>query len=127
MDEISLSVPEAIVESLPADGEDAAHDMHRAVEGWQKRLNRAVEGADGDEEAAGAVVDVLERFEDRWEQYDDFVAELRAWGQSPIYAMAWRDLMAALMRQLYDHESFATQIDRERHARIVSDGIRPGR
>jgi hypothetical protein len=127
MDEISLSVPEPIVESLPADGEDAARDMQRAVEGWQTRLNRAVEEADSEDDAAGAVVDALERFEDRWEQYDDFVAELRAWGQSPIYAMAWRDLMAALMQQLYDHEAFADRIDRERHARLVSDGIRPGR
>jgi hypothetical protein len=72
-------------------------------------------------------VDAVERFEERWEQYDDFVAELRAWGQSPIYAMAWRDLMAALIRQVYDHEELADGIDRERHARIVSDGIRPGR
>ena len=142
MDRISLSVPEPITESLPADGEDAARDMHRAVEGWEKRLNRAFEEAegvsgeagdsserssDGDDDAAGAVVDALERFEDRWEQYDDFVAELRAWGQSPIYAMAWRDLMAALMRQLYDHEDLGERIDRERHARIVSDGIRPGK
>jgi hypothetical protein len=127
MEEITLSVPEPIVESLPADGEDAARDMQRAVEGWQTRLNRAVVEAESEDDAAGAVVDALERFEDRWEQYDDFVAELRAWGQSPIYAMAWRDLMAALMQQLYDHEEFADHIDRERHARLVSDGIRPGR
>ncbi|WP_435176157.1 hypothetical protein [Halorussus sp. AFM4] len=126
MDEISLTVPDPIVESLPADGEDAARDMERAVEGWERRLNRVFEEGD-DDEAASAVVDALERFEDRWEQYDDFVAELRAWGQSPIYAMAWRDLMAALMRQLYDHEDLGERIDRERHARIVSDGIRPGR
>ena len=126
MEAISLTVPEAIVESLPADGDDAARDMERAVAGWETRLNRAIEGAD-DEAAAGAVVDALERFEERWEQYDDFVAELRAWGQSPIYAMAWRDLMAGLMQQLYDHEDLGDRIDRERHARIVSDGIRPGR
>ena len=127
MDEISLTVPDTIVESLPADGEDAATDMHRAVEGWQTRLNRAIENAESDDDAAGAVVDALERFENRWEQYDDFVAELRAWGQSPIYAMAWRDLMGSLMQQLYDHEDLGESIDRERHARIVSDGIRPGR
>lgn len=126
MEEISLSVPDPIADSLPEDGEDAGLDMQRAVEGWQTRLNRAIEEADSDEDAAGAVVDALERFEDRWEQYDDFVAELRAWGQSPIYAMAWRDLMAALMQQLNEHEAFAEQIDRERHARLVSDGIRPG-
>jgi hypothetical protein len=126
MDEISLTVPDAIVESLPADGEDAARDMHRAVEGWEDRLNRVITDAE-DDDAAGAVVDALERFENRWEQYDDFVAELRAWGQSPIYAMAWRDLMGSLMRQLYDHEDLGERIDRERHARLVSDGIRPGR
>jgi len=126
MDEITLGVPEPIVESLPADGEDAAQDMHRAVDSWERRLNRVIAEED-DEAAAGAVVDMLERFENRWEQYDDFVAELRAWGQSPIYAMAWRDLMGALMRQLYDHEDLDERIDRERHARLVSDGIRPGK
>jgi len=126
MDEISLTIPDAIVESLPADGDDAAKDMRRAVEGWEQRLNRVVAEED-DETAAGAVVDALERFETRWEQYDDFVAELRAWGQSPIYAMAWRDLMGSLMRQLYDHGDLGERIDRERHARLVSDGIRPGR
>lgn len=126
MGTVSLSVPEPIAESLPADGEDAARDMHRAVEGWEARLNRAVEDAENDEEAAGAVVDALERFESRWEQYDDFVAELRAWGQSPIYAMAWRDLMGSLSRQLIDHEEFTDHVERERHARLVSDGIRPG-
>ncbi|MFC7082414.1 hypothetical protein [Halorussus caseinilyticus] len=127
MDQVTLTVPEPITESLPADGEDAARDMERAVEGWERRLNQAIVEADGDDDAAGAVVDALERFENRWEQYDDFVAELRAWGQSPIYAMAWRDLMGALVGQLYDHEDLAERIDRERHARIVSDGIRPGR
>ncbi|PSP56060.1 hypothetical protein BRC82_02690 [Halobacteriales archaeon QS_1_67_19] len=126
MEQISLTVPDPIVESLPADGEDAARDMREAVDGWEARLNRVVEDGD-DEEAAEAVVDALERFENRWEEYDDYVAELRAWGQSPIYAMAWRDLMAALMRQLYDHDELADRIDRERHARLVEDGIRPGR
>jgi len=126
MDEISLAVPKPIVESLPDPEGDSAQDMMRAVEGWEQRLNRVVAEED-DETAAGAVVDALERFESRWEQYDDFVAELRAWGQSPIYAMAWRDLMGALMRQLYDHEDLGERIDRERHARLVSDGIRPGR
>lgn len=127
MQDISLSVPEPIVQSLPADGDDAAHDMQKAVAGWEQRLNQAIEDAEDDDAAAGAVVDALERFEERWEQYDDFVAELRAWGQSPIYAMAWRDLQAALVQQLYDHEELAAHIDRERNARIVSDGIRFGR
>jgi hypothetical protein len=126
MDEISLTLPEAIVESLPADGDDTARDMEEAVAGWERRLNRAISAADGDDDAAAAVVDALERFETRFEQYDDFVAELRAWGQSPIYAMAWRDLMGSLARQLYDHEDLGERIDRERHARLVSDGIRFG-
>ncbi|WP_132057886.1 hypothetical protein [Halorussus amylolyticus] len=127
MEDITLTLPDRIVESLPADGEDAARDMERAVAGWERRLNRAADEADTDEAAAGAVVDALERFEDRLERYDDFVVELRAWGQSPIYAMAWRDLHVALMRQLYDHEDLSEYIDRERHSRLVSDGIRPGR
>ncbi|WP_327052255.1 hypothetical protein [Halomicrococcus gelatinilyticus] len=127
MEEITLSIPESIVTSLPEDGENAARDMERAVEGWEARLNRLREETEDDEAVAGAVVDVVERFEERWEQYDDFVAELRAWGQSPIYAMAWRDLMGSLVRQLYDHDDLADHIDRERHARLVSDGIRPGR
>ncbi|WP_458205876.1 hypothetical protein [Haladaptatus sp. NG-SE-30] len=127
MDEISLTIPEPIVESLPEDGDNAARDMHEAVAGWETRLNRLVEEADSDGDVASTVVDVVERFEARWEQYDDFVAELRAWGQSPIYAMAWRDLHAALIQQLYDHDDLSAHIDRERNARIVNDGIRFGR
>jgi hypothetical protein len=123
MDEISLSVPEAIISSLPEDGESAARDMQEAVAGWETRLNRL----DENDELASAAVDIVERFESRWEQYDDFVAELRAWGQSPIYAMAWRDLHASLIQQLYDHEELSSHIDRERNARLVTDGIRPGR
>ncbi|WP_049969795.1 hypothetical protein [Haladaptatus cibarius] len=126
MDEISLVVPEAIVNSLPEDGDSAAHDMQEAVAGWEARLNRLVE-EESDEDVASAAVDVIERFETRWEQYDDFVAELRAWGQSPIYAMAWRDLHAALVQQLYDNDDLSAHIDRERNARIVNDGIRFGR
>ncbi len=126
MDEISLSVPDAIVESLPEDGETSARDMHEAVAGWEARLNRLADTSP-DEDVASAVVDVVERFEERWEQYDDFVAELRAWGQSPIYAMAWRDLHAALIQQLYDHDELSSHIDRERNARLVSDGIRFGK
>ncbi|WP_435155156.1 hypothetical protein [Haladaptatus sp. DFWS20] len=124
MDEISLAVPEAIIESLPEDGDSAARDMHEAVAGWEVRLNRL---AESDDEVASAVFDVVERFETRWEQYDDFVAELRAWGQSPIYAMAWRDLHAALIQQLYDHDDLSEHIDRERNARLVTDGIRFGK
>ncbi|GAA0227619.1 hypothetical protein ACFFQF_11860 [Haladaptatus pallidirubidus] len=126
MDEISLVVPEAIVNSLPEDGDAAARDMQEAVAGWEARLNRLIED-NSDEDVASAAVDVVERFETRWEQYDDFVAELRAWGQSPIYAMAWRDLHAALVQQLYDNDDLSAHIDRERNARIVNDGIRFGR
>ncbi|SIR30149.1 hypothetical protein SAMN05421858_2161 [Haladaptatus litoreus] len=126
MDEISLVVPEAIIDSLPEDGDSAARDMQEAVAGWEARLNRLAE-EESDEDVASAAVDVVERFETRWEQYDDFVAELRAWGQSPIYAMAWRDLHAALVQQLYDNDDLSTHIDRERNARIVNDGIRFGR
>ncbi|WP_266078520.1 hypothetical protein [Haladaptatus caseinilyticus] len=126
MDEISLVVPNAIIESLPEDGDNAARDMREAVAGWEARLNRFSE-VDSDEEVAAAVVDVVERFETRWEQYDDFVAELRAWGQSPIYAMAWRDLQTALIQQLYDHDDLSEHIDRERNARLVNDGIRFGK
>ncbi len=122
MDDISLSIPDAIINSLPEDGDTTAQDMQEAVAGWERRLNRLDE-----DDLAGVAVDVVERFESRWEQYDDFVAELRAWGQSPIYAMAWRDLYASLIQQLYDHEQLSSHMDRERNARLVTDGIRPGR
>lgn len=127
MNEISLAVPEAIVESLPEGSEDSARDMQTAVAGWEQRINDAIEAAEDESGAAGAVVDALERFEDRWERYDEFVVELRAWGQSPIYAMAWRDLYASLVQQLYADEELASQLDRERNYRLVNDGIRPGK
>lgn len=118
MDEISLSTPDAIRQSLPDDGDTAARDMEQEVATWERRLNRTLDDAD-DEDATRAVVDILERFEDRWEQYDELVAELRAWGESPIYAMAWRDLHAALIRQVYEHGDLGDRIDRERQARVV--------
>jgi len=121
MSELELGIPEGIVNSLPEDVDGARQDMLEAVAGWESRLNAAL-----DDEGVEAVVDVVERFEDRWERYDEYVVELRAWGQSPIYAMAWRDLHAAVIRQLYDHEDLEERIDRERNARIVQDGIRPG-
>ena len=120
MTTLSLSLPQSIVESLPEDGENARLDMERAVAGWERQLNELLDT----NEETGGIVDLLERFEDRWERYDDFVVELRAWGQSPIYAMAWRDLHAHVIRQLYEHEDLADRIDRERNARIVEDGIR---
>ena len=122
MEEIELGIPAPIVDSLPEDGTDARQDIQRAVEGWEKDINAVL---DTDDPAAG-VVDLIEYFEDRWEAYDGFVVELRAWGQSPIYAMVWRDLVASVIQQIYDHGGLADRISRERNARIVDDGIRPG-
>ena len=124
MEDISLGVPRQLLESLPDGDEAAAQDMQRAVEGYEQRLNRMVSEADDESEAAAAVLDVLEHFEARGERFDEFVPELRAWGQSPIYAIAWRNLYADLIGQLYEHEWLAEELDRERHARLVDDGIR---
>jgi len=122
MDEIELVLPEQIVDSLPEEGEESLRDMQQAVAGWERDLNAVLTRDDGD---VAGVVDLIEHFESRWEEYDGYVVELRAWGQSPIYAMAWRDLHAAVIHQIYDHEDMADRIDRERHARIFDDGIRP--
>lgn len=118
MSHVTLEVPRAIVDALPDDGENAAKDMERAVAGWEQRIDQLL---DNDK---GSVIDVVERFEDRWERYDQMIVELRAWGQSPIYAMAWRDLHESLTEQLLSDEALANQIDRERHSRIVEHGIR---
>jgi len=126
MDSVTLGVPEPILDSLPEGSENVEQDMKRAVEGIQSRLNRAIDEADDEEEAAGHVVDQLERLEAHLERYDEFVPELRAWGQSPIYAIAWRNLQADLIAQLYEHDWLATRIDRERNYRAVEDGIRFG-
>ncbi|MFP8889421.1 hypothetical protein ACLI4U_06580 [Natrialbaceae archaeon A-CW2] len=124
MEPISLGVPAPVLERLPEDGDDAAADMKQAVAGWERRLNEAIEEADDTAEAAGYVLDAIEHFEDRLETYDAFVPELRAWGQSPIYAISWRILYADLIAQLYEHEELAERLDRERNARLVDDGIR---
>jgi hypothetical protein len=124
-EEISLGVPRPILESLP-DDDDAAEDMQRAVAGLEDRLNGAVSDAEDVGEAAGHVLDAIEHLEDRLERYDAFVPELRAWGQSPIYAIAWRNLQADLIAQLDDHDWLADHLDRERNARLVEDGIRFG-
>lgn len=124
MDELSLGVPRQILDSLPEDGDDAATDMQTAVAAWEQRLNAIIGDAGTEQEAASSIVDAIDRLESRRDQYDDFVAELRAWGQSPIYAIAWRNLYADLIAQVYDHESVAETIDRERNARLVDDGIR---
>lgn len=125
--ELSLGVPQQILDSLPEDGENAAADMKRAVGGLENRLNRLVAEADGEAAAAGHVVDVVEHLEERMETYDEFVPELRAWGQSPIYAVAWRNLQADLIMQIHEHEWLAAHIDRERNYRLVEDGIRFGK
>ncbi|WP_129112869.1 hypothetical protein [Halegenticoccus tardaugens] len=127
MDTISLGVPKPILESLPEGSEAAAQDMKRAVQGVEGRINRAIEEADDEGDAAGHVVDVIERLNDHLERYDEFVPELRAWGQSPIYAIAWRNLQADLIMQLYEVEWLAEHLDRERNARLVEDGIRFGK
>ncbi|WP_323190898.1 hypothetical protein [Halostella sp. PRR32] len=124
MDEVSLAVPKPIVDSLPEDGQSAATDMQRAVEGWESRINRAIAEADDDREAAGYVADAVEQFDDRAETFDEFVPELRAWGQSPIYAIGWRNLYADLIEQIYERDDIADELDRERNARLVEDGIR---
>jgi hypothetical protein len=124
MDDVTLSVPKPILDSLPEDGQPTAQDMQRAVEGWQERINGAIAEADDEGEAAGYVLDAIEHFEERMETYDEFVPELRAWGQSPIYAIAWRNLMADCIAQLQDHEDLAERLDRERTQRVFDDGIR---
>lgn len=120
MADLSLTIPESIVDALPEDGEHARMDIERAVGDWERQLNQVIR----DEDDSSELVQMIDRFEDRWERYDDFVVELRAWGQSPIYAMAWRDLVASVLRQIYDYEDLSDRIDRERHARIIEDGIR---
>jgi hypothetical protein len=126
MESLSLGVPRQILDSLPEDGDDAAQDMQTAVAAWEERLNDLIEEAETEGEAASGIVDALDRLEDRREQYDDFVAELRAWGQSPIYAIAWRNLYGDMIAQIYDNGDIAAEIDRERNARLVEDGIRQG-
>jgi len=124
MQEITLGVPEPILERLPDDDESAAADMQKAVAGWETQLNQALEDADDEREAAGRVLEAVDRFETRYETYDELVPELRAWGQSPIYAIAWRTLYADVIAQLHEHDDLADHLDRERNARLVADGIR---
>jgi hypothetical protein len=100
--------------------------MERAVEGYQSRVNRII-AAEDDAEAASRILDVVEHLEGRAERYDEFVPELRAWGQSPIHAIAWRNFCVALIDQLYEHDDLGDRLDRERNHRIVDDGIRMGR
>jgi hypothetical protein len=124
---IDLGVPRQILETLPEDGQTAEADMQQAVDGLERSLRASFETAEDDAEAASHAVDAIERLEERMETYDAFVPELRAWGQSPIYAIAWRNLYADLIAQIHDHEWLATHIDRERNYRLVEDGIRFGK
>ncbi|MFW6265179.1 MAG: hypothetical protein ACOC2A_00200 [Halanaeroarchaeum sp.] len=126
MEAISLGVPKPILEALPDEGVDAGSDMQRVVASWQERINESIERAADDREAVAAVADAIEELESRRDRYDEFVVELRAWGQSPIYAIAWRNLYMDLLAQLYEHETLATELERERNVRLVEDGIRLG-
>ena len=125
METVSLGAPEPILDSLPGD-DDARMDMREAVAGWERRINDAIDAADDDGEAVGYVLDAVERIETRMERFDEFIPELRAWGQSPIYAIAWRNLYAELIAQLYDHDELGDALDRQRNQRLVEDGIRFG-
>jgi hypothetical protein len=123
MEPVSLGVPQPIIDSLPSDGEGTAQDMQRAVEGLETRINRAIDERE-ESEAVAFVADVVDHLEARAERYDEFIPELRAWGQSPIYAIAWRNLQADLLAQLFEHGDLAERLDRERTHRLVEDGIR---
>lgn len=122
MEPIELEIPDHVVDLLPQDGQNAAKDMQKAVEGYERHLNRTL-GENEDAEKAATVLDVVEHMESRMETYDAFVPELRAWGQSPAYAVAWRNLHGELISQIYQHE-VGTLLDRERNYRIADDGIR---
>lgn len=121
---VELTIPETVVDLLPPDGENTATDMERAVAGFERHVNATIETAADEATVAAEVLDVVEHLEARMETYDDFVPELRAWGQSPAYAIAWRDLYADLIRQLTRHEGLADHLEREGNRRIVDDGIR---
>jgi len=123
MPEIELGVPKGVVESLPEEDATAERDMRRAIAGIQSRLNEAIEGSDPGE-AAEVVADAVERMEAQASTYHEFVPELRAWGQSPIYAIAWRNLYVELIGQLSEHGWLGDELDRERNFRLVEDGIR---
>jgi hypothetical protein len=120
---VELTIPETVVDLLPGD-DDAVRDMDRAVAGFERHVNATIETADEETAVAAEVLDVVEHLEARMETYDDFVPELRAWGQSPAYAIAWRDLYADLIGQLTGHDGLAQHLEREGNRRIVDDGIR---
>lgn len=124
MSEVQFDVPSSILDSLPSEDDDAVADMQQAVAGWEQRINQGIESADSTQEIGEVLVDSIDIMESRLERYDAFVPELRAWGQSPIYAIAWRNLYAHLIQQIADNDQYADLIDRERNARLVEDGIR---
>ena len=126
MEKLSLGVPAGVLESLPEDDGTAAQDMQRAVAGIESSLNDAVAEAEDEAEAVSTVVDAMEAMEEKAERYDEFVPELRAWGQSPIYAIAWRNCYLELLAQLAEVEWIAEGLDRERSYRRFEDGIRFG-
>lgn len=123
MTEITLTVPESIINPLPDDDDDIRRDLEETVRAWERRLNEILTEMDADD-VAGSLADVIERFEDRHERYDEYVVELRSWGQSPIYAISWRNLYASLIHQVYEYDTVADQISQERHARIIAGGFR---
>ncbi|AZQ14672.1 hypothetical protein [Halorubrum sp. PV6] len=123
MPEIELGVPKGVVESLPEEDGTAEQDMRRAIAGIQSRLNDEIADTDASE-AAEVVADAVERMEAQASTYHEFVPELRAWGQSPIYAIAWRNLYVELIGQLYEQEWLADDLGREQNFRLVEDGIR---
>jgi len=125
--DLDLGIPRGVLESLPDDDGAAEQDIRRAVVGYQQALEDGFADAADESEAAAVAVDFLEYAEERAEIYDEFVPELRAWGQSPIYAIAWRDLYIELAGQVYEVDWLAERIDRERNYRLVDDGIRFGK
>ncbi len=125
--DLDLGIPRGVLESLPDDDGNAEQDLRRAVAGYRQALEDGFADADDEAEAAAVAVDFLEYAEGRVETYDEFVPELRAWGQSPIYAIAWRNLYAELAAQIYEVDWLAERIDRERNYRLVDDGIRFGK
>jgi len=125
--DLDLAIPRGVLESLPDDDGAAEQDIRRAVAGYRQALEDGFGDADDESEAAAVAVDFLEYAEERAEIYDEFVPELRAWGQSPIYAIAWRDLYIELAAQVYEVDWLAERIGRERNYRLVDDGIRFGK
>ncbi len=124
---ISLGVPRPILDSLPEPEGAAAQDMQQAVAGIEARINEAIEAAGDDAEAVSYIVEAIKRLESQIDRYDEFVPELRAWGQSPIYAIGWRNLYADILLQLHEVTWLADRLDRERNYRVVEDGIRFGK